>query len=91
MNGAVGLKTSNLHCGQQQAETDDPCPIRDVPTDPDHSEVSEYRHEIKNQTYDPSDLFGSFSSASCHECLLRFLKVEFECTAGGFLPTEFCW
>jgi hypothetical protein len=31
--------------------------------------------DIKNETDDPSDLFGGFSPASCHEDLLTFGRL----------------
>jgi len=69
------LKAADLDREKQQAEADDPRPLRDVPAHVDDSKVREEGDHIQNQTDDPGNLFGGFSSASCHEVLLTTRRL----------------
>ena len=68
---AAVLEPSDLDRRQQEAEADDPGPVSDAAGDADVSEMCEQGDDLENETDEPGDLFGCFSGASGHDCVLR--------------------
>jgi hypothetical protein len=65
-----GLQAADANGDEQQAESDDPRPVRHIATDANHSEVRDQRDDIQGETDEPGDLLGGLPSALGHGRLL---------------------